>query len=263
MCLGTALREALSAVEEGKGTAFFSFDVVQPWGPDALESLVSQKLLKPASALQSINCRGCEEHCFSDVVVWPTATGEARAFVVCEHPDKQAEMGRIPVAVERLQQWRCDSRLFALYLCRMLGLDGDGIQADGRGGYRLGMLKSPRGRRWASLTISPLALVVNQYPIPLRELLFVDEGFVELDSARIYYELSVDQPAQGKQYTPNTNKRETRKLNTEAMRQEWRDVHAKLKQEFPGNTKSWYARKIAKMDVSRGKDYETIRKQLI
>jgi len=261
--LEAALRDILSSVEAGRGTAFFTFDAVQTWGRDALDSLVSQGLLKPASALQSIECRGCEEHCFSDVVVWPAATGEARAFVVCEHPDKQAEMGRIPVAVERLQQWRCDGMLLALNLCRMLGLGNDGIQTEGLGGYRLGMLKSPHGRRWATLSISPLALVVNRNQMPLSELLCVDGGAVGLDSARIQLELSVEQPAQGKQYTPNTNKREVRKLGTQAIYQDWRDAHARLKQEFPGHTKSWYARKIARMDVSGGKDYETIRKRLV
>ncbi|MBG57472.1 MAG: hypothetical protein CMK46_04195 [Porticoccus sp.] len=263
MSLTLALNDVLAALEAGNGAALISFDTTQTWGSGALDVLVKQRLLKPASVAKSVECRGCEERCYSDVVTQSSPAGDVRAFVVCEVPDKQAEMGRVLVAVERLQQWQCNTILLAQFIAGKLGLDSRQIEARGDAGYRLGMLKSPHGRRWVSLTTFPLALDANQQSVPLGELLFVDEGFIALDDVHIQHLLSREGNTTEKQYIPNTEKRESRKLNTQAMYQEWRDTHAQLLCEHPGRDKTWYARKIARMEIAYGRDYETIRKRLL
>lgn len=253
----------LTAVDAGGGNAYISFDMAQAWGGGALDVLVQQGLLKPASVAHSVECHGCEERCYSDVVRQSSSTGNVRAFVVCEVPDRQEEMGRVPIAVERLQQWQSSSNLLAQFIAGKLGLDSSQIQAGSDGSYRLGMLRSSHGRRWATLKVAPLALEVNHHSSPLVELLFVEGSEVVLDDAHIQHMLTFQVDARGKEYVPNTEKRESRKLDTQAMYQEWRDTHAELQRKHPGKDKAWYARKIARLEVARGRDYETIRKRLL
>ncbi|WP_461518955.1 hypothetical protein [Porticoccus sp.] len=262
MNLTLALNDVLTAVEAGQGNALISFDITQAWGSGALDVLVKQRLLRPASVAQSVECRGCEERCYSDVVTQSSPAGDVRAYVVCEVPDKQAEMGRVAVAVERLQQWRCDTNLLAQFIAGKLGLDSHRIEVGRDGVFCLGMMKSPHGRRWAILKTTPLVLEVNHQSTPIVELLFVEGDDIALDDLRIQHLLSCEGVTPEKQYIPNTDKRAARKLSTETMYQDWRDTYVQLLRDHPGEVKTWYARKIAKMDVANGRNYETIRRRL-
>ena len=260
MSLSSALDDLLAAVESSKGSAIFGYDTVQQWDEGVLEALVAQGLLKKASAARSLECRGCEEHCFSDVIV-QTRDGKTRAYIVCEVPDKQAEMGRVAVPLERLQQWQSSPLMVALFLGRALGLDMD-ISDPKTGTIRLGMMQSSHGRRWASLLVELLSLEVNQRTIPLVELLFVEKGAVVLDKLQIQKVLSLNTKTAGKVYSSNTDKRETRKQATIARRQDWRDAHQQLLRQHPGKSKRWYSIRIARQHVGGGRESETIRRQL-
>jgi hypothetical protein len=66
----------------------------------------------------------------------------------------------------------------------------------------------------------------------------------------------------GKSYTPNTDKRETRKLVSQAMYSNWQDEYKKLKRKNPKQSDSWIANQISKMDIAKDKDVETIRKNM-
>lgn len=225
-----------------------------------LDALVAQGLLNKASAAHSLECAGCEEHCFSEVIV-QTNGGKTRAYIVCEVPDKQAEMGRVAVPLERLQQWQSSPVVVARFVAGALGLDAD-ISDTKTAAIRLGMMHSPHGRRWASLLLDTFSLELNQQFIPLTELLFVEKGSVALDVNRIHTILSLDAPPAGKTYAANTDKREARKQATEAMRQDWRDAHVQLQREQPGRSKKWYSIRIARLPVACGREAETIRRQL-
>ena len=65
------------------GRAVFSYDTVAAWDAAVLETFIAHDLLQPTAAAQSVECRGCEERCFSDVVVQPSKAGAVRAYVVC------------------------------------------------------------------------------------------------------------------------------------------------------------------------------------
>lgn len=262
MSLARALGEVLSGLEAGRGQAVWGYDAVAAWDADALDALVAAGLLQPASAAQSIECHGCEERCFMDVVVQPVTTGAVRAFVVCDVPGIQEVMGRVAVAPERLQQWRSSSLLLAQFLVAKLGLDSKPETPLGAKPIPLGMLKSEKGRRWASLLQKPLLLEVNQQQMPLAELLFVEDDEVVLDWPRIEHLLANDPAPAGKAYASNTDKREARKLATQAMRQNWQDAYERLHRDNPDKSKRWCSQKIARTGIGCGKDSETIRKQL-
>tara|TARA_R110002072_G_C7966658_1_gene534363 strand:- start:3451 stop:4170 length:720 start_codon:yes stop_codon:yes gene_type:complete len=236
------------------------YDTVQQWQEGALNALLFHGLLRTAPAAHTLECRGCEEHCFSDVVV-RTSEGKARAHIVCEVPERQAEMGLVSVPLERLQQWQSSPTMVARFIAGVLGLDAELATAK-NAALRLGMLKGPHGRRWVSLLVETLSLEVGQHSIPVTELLFVDDGSVVLDEPRIRGLLSLQAESTSKPYMPSTDKRESRKQNTEAMRQDWRDAHKQLRCEHPGQSNRWYAIRIAKLPAAQGRDAETIRRQL-
>jgi hypothetical protein len=61
---------------------------------------------------------------------------------------------------------------------------------------------------------------------------------------------------------PCTSRREARTRQTEAMHQAWRYEYRQLHEAHPDKGKRWCARKIARMELSLGRDAETIRRQL-
>ena len=262
MNLARALGEVLACLESASGPAIFNYDIVAQWDAGVLNVLTNCGLLEQANTAQSIECRGCEERCFSDVVVEPSKAGEVRAFVVCEVPEKQAQMGRVPIAPERLGQWQCSRMLLARFLLGKLGIFGELEAGRDSQRIRLCMMKAANRRRWISLVLAPLALEVNGQLAPILELLFVEDGAVVLDMPRIQHLLCSEVGAAGKGYVPNTDRREVQKMNTQAMYQEWQDAYVSQLQDHPDKGKKWHSQMIARMPVARGRDSETIRKHL-
>ncbi len=257
-----ALAELLAAVEGGSGTALLTADAMAAWGDDAVAILRKAALLRPAAHAHSVECHGCEERCFMDVTKLTNPQGVMRAFVVCEVPYKQAEMGRVPVELARLEQWQCSLSALANVLVSHLGLDMPCDAQTKGGGLRLGMLPGRHGRRWLTLHAAPLALEIQQRRIPLGECLFVEAGELAVDRARIQALVDAESVHVGKPYVASTDRREARKADTAAMQQDWRDAYVALRQQHPSKPKSWCATRIAAMDIAKGRDSETIRKQL-
>lgn len=260
--LNDALAGLLAALEAGKGKVVLPFDQVQRWGQSAAETLLDYGLIQPASSAHKIECLGCEERCYTDVVLQGHGTDRLRAFVMCEVPHKQAEMGRVPVHLERLQQWTADCQMLARFIALRLGLEPDKAETIAAGSMRLGMLQGPNGRRWVSLLLVPLSLEINQQQVLVNELLFASNDEICLDELRIQAMLTKETQVTGKIYTPSTDRRERRKQETQAMYQDWLDAYAELVKQYPNRQKTWYAQKISRMDIAKDRDSETIRKRL-
>lgn len=55
---------------------------------------------------ETIECHGCENRCLGmDVHIRTSENKPTRAFVVCEDPEMQEQMGIIQIPLERLLQW--------------------------------------------------------------------------------------------------------------------------------------------------------------
>ncbi len=63
-------------------------------------------------------------------------------------------------------------------------------------------------------------------------------------------------------YTPSNAKREVQELDTHAMYEGWQKSFRNLKRQCPNMPDAFYALQIAKMDVARGRNAQTIRKHL-
>ena len=260
--LGAALADLLVRVEAGMGQAFVGYDSVAEWEPAALSTLLSAGLLEPAAAATSLECAGCEERCFSDVVVQASQQGDVRAFIVCDVPHKQEEMGRVAVRRERLAQWISSAPLLARFIARELRLSDELPIEDGIQPIALGMLKGPQGRRWVKLCPQSLELEANRSRVPVNELLFVEGGKILLDEPRIQSLLEQPTSTATKPYTANTDRREAGKLETQEMYRNWQDAYDQLREDHPGQNKTWYAAKLARMDIAQGRAADTIRKNI-
>lgn len=261
MSQARALCAVVEHLASGANPAYFSHDTVAQWGDDGLATLLQAGLLKPAAAASSIECHGCEERCFMDVVYSDANDPNKRAFVVCDVPENQAEMGRIRVPAARLQRWQCSAEMLACSIAQMLGMKDAPENAGAAGKIRLGMLQGSNGRRWVTLNLVPLSIHINQATVLVSDLLFVADDEIAIDTQRIRF--MVDQVASStKPYEASTDRREARKQQTAAMYKDWQDAYSDLLRRYPGKSKTWYSLRIARLDVARGRDPETIRKHL-
>src|SRR3979411_2847033 len=101
------------------GEEIFSADEAAQWPESALEGLIRSGALERAQPAQVIECDGCERNCFMPVHVRPAEGNRpARAFISCDKPE---DVGRVPVELGRLAQWRITGGMLAGGMARLLG----------------------------------------------------------------------------------------------------------------------------------------------
>jgi len=261
MKLDKALLDVLGHLESNDKPVVIGWDAIQQWSDGVLDKLVEFGLLVSTSSAQILECRGCEYHCFMDVITDTNKAKQPRAFIVCDVPEMQNEMGRIEVPLERLKQWQSSFKQLAGVIQGLLAMTHD-INDGDKTVIRLGMRQSKGGRRWMSLCNQPLVLEINGFKIPINELLFIDGDVLAIDILRIDELVNTKPLSVGKAYTPSTDKLEARKLSTQAKYQDWQDEYKTLKIKHPTMNKSWFSRRIARMPIAQGSESETIRKHL-
>ena len=252
----TTLIEHVSASDKPVSVGW---DDVQQWQEGVLADFVTLGLLVKGVQSRSLTCTGCEQQCFMPVD--QTEDGQ-RAFIVCDDPIKQEQMGIIKVPLVRLQQWRASAKQFAEVIVDLLRFKSRLEYQKPSASYKLGMLKGEGGRRWVSLVTQPLAIQINNHVAPLNEILYFSEAVLEVDKPRIDELLNLSPESSSKAYTPDVSKQEARKLATLAMYQDWRDAYLALKVQHPGKPDTWYSMKIAKLQIAQGRDPDTIRKNM-
>ena len=254
-----ALAALIAHLSASEKPVSLSWDEVQEWRQDALEALIALGLLAKDIQSRSLMCTGCEKHCYMPVYL---TEEKQRAFVVCDDPERQSQMGRVAVPLPRLQQWQSSTQQFAGVIAGLLGLDAKPDFHKASASYRLGMLKGKGGRHWVAVTKQPLALVLKGQAVPLQEMLCFEDEALVLDQPRIDELLNRRPRDTSKTYRPDTTRREAGKLATQAMYQDWHDQYQALQREHPGKSDTWYSRQIAKLPVAQDKDPETIRKNM-
>jgi len=185
-----------------------------------------------------------------------------RAFVVCDDPEMQDEMGRINIPLDHLKQWKTSAKLVAKVIAELLDLDYQLDRKKQPANIKLGMLPSRQGRRWVSINVHPLSLEINQRSAPIEEVLYFDGDELLLDRSRINEMLLAAPLQQGKPYTPSTSKREAGKRKTEAMHQDWHDSYLRLKRQHPDKSETWISEQIEKMPIAMGKAAKTIYRKM-
>lgn len=254
-----ALTGLIRAINASESSVILSADTILEWQDEVLEPFLNAGLLSVDMQAGSIVCDGCENHCYMPVQLSEDAR---QAFIVCDHPDQQSTMGRLPVDKERLRQWESSVKCFASTVARLLELDDKPIFSEASQVYQLGMLKGAKGRRAVSLSSSPMNLMIKDRAVALEEIIYFEGGILKIDFATVDELLNKAKAGCSVGYTPNVDKRESRKLATQSMYQDWRDAYQKLSAANPGKSDSWCAVQIAKMDIAQGKSEGTIRKNM-
>lgn len=253
-----ALTAVIAHINTSGKPIHIGWDEVGQWQIDALALLVGVGLLSKSNDTHSLECNGCEHRCFMPV---EHTDDKKRAFIVCDDMEMQSHMGRIAVPLQRLKQWKASPKHLAKVIASLLGFESIANDKKEMGIYELGMLKSDTGRRWVSLAVSPLSIVINQHATPVGDLLYIDNNELAIDHVRIN-ELLNNPTRNAKNYTPNTDKQEDRKLATQAMYQDWKDAYFESFKKHPKKSGEWHSQQIAKLPIAQGKSSETIRKNM-
>ncbi len=264
MTLNDVLLSLLDSAAAGGEAQIITWDAVQHWPADALDRMGGTGILTLATPAQSIECQGCENRCFMEVQhLSGKGNSPRRAFVVCDHPEMQSQMGRIQISQERLQQWKVTALQLANVVACLLSIESKAVDRHGQTNIPIGMIKGKNGRRWVSLNKSPLTLEVGDHHLSLDEVLYFENDTLKIDQQSIKRLIDKAPRSDGKKYVSSTKKQEARKRNTEAKYQDWRDEYRKLRRQYPDHSDSWIARKISNMKIAKGLSSEHIRKKML
>jgi hypothetical protein len=256
-----ALIELLARVGAHNGAAVLvSAEEMGQWPAAAVVAMKSQGLLAKARPAASAICPGCERECMMPVYTVLTGPRAPTSFIVC---DKRSDTNRVPVSTARLAQWRCDAEAVRGFIAVSLGLRlSDQHHAD-PGLLNIGIATGDKRRQMLCLrTERELTLVAGNNGIPLPDLLRFDDGKYSIDVAMIR-QLVDSATTPDPRHTPSNTRREARKLDTQAMHEDWRKAYRDLKKKH-GRTKSdvWYSLQIARGKYGGGRSAETIRKHM-
>lgn len=253
----TELLERLGAARKGK--VYVDEAELKKWPPVAVAAMKQQKLLARARPAKSVVCPGCERACAMPVQTQSRADGNAASFVVC---DKRDDINRVPILAELLRQWHCDAEAVCDFIAASLGIRRSEQTPASDSLLPIGVVRGDEQRQMLCLRVNgQLDVVAGNRSQPLAEVIEFDRDRLVIDANAIR-QLVDSATTTAPAYTPSIDRREERKAETLAMYQEWRRAYRDLKKKRPDMSAVWYAKQIAKTQVSRGKSYDTIRKHM-
>ena len=255
-----ALLGLLDRVGASQGeVALVTDEELLQWPKAAVKAMKSQKLIVKAPPAASAICPGCESNCVMPVHSLSVATEKTSSFIVC---DKRDDINRVPVPAARLIQWQCSTDLVCRFVASSLGLRSPARQADIAGRWEIGIVCGEKRSQMLCLeACDTLMLVAGSSRAPLAECIEFHEGAYSLDAVQIR-RLADSATTADDRYTPSNARREARKLDTKAMYESWQKEYRKLRREKHGMSDVWYSLKIAKMEIAKGRDADTIRKHM-
>jgi hypothetical protein len=158
----------------------FGADEAAQWPGGALEALIESGLLERAEPAQVIECDGCERNCFMPIFVRPAEGNRpARAFISCDKPE---DVGRVPVELGRLAQWRITGGMLAAAMARLLGFTKPPHEDSVGKRWTLGRSKGNEYKGEVKLTVEGgIELMVAGQNIPLVHVLTLNKRGLKAD----------------------------------------------------------------------------------
>ena len=119
MTLEGVLQELIDLLSPGSDH-IVAWEQVREWPPGTIDVFQKAGWIRPASPASIVECCGCEENCFKPVRVRAGVQGRAaQAYVDC---DESADLGRISIPLEHLQQWQITGSQVARWIADKLKL---------------------------------------------------------------------------------------------------------------------------------------------
>lgn len=195
MNTNAALGELLARLGATGGEAIeLRGDELGGWPAEAVQALNASRILAPSSPATSGVCDGCERACAMPVQVVAKQGRQTGAFIVC---DKTEDIGRVPVALLRLERWRASGTSLADALAMLLGsAEATRLASDAKA-LRVGVVAGRTARaavllRWQE---GGAVLEVAGHLLPLDLALTINDAALALDSRTLGR--CVDAPAAG------------------------------------------------------------------
>ncbi len=168
-------------------------DEMSQWPTVAVTALKAHKLIRKTRPATSVVCPGCEEECVMPVNAILDPTSEPALFVVC---DKRSDINRVPIPINRLEQWQVSGTTIADLLTGLLGLRRPTADQTSAGRWEIGILK---GKKHSShlvlLAGDNLSLTFAGHSIALVDLLTFEDDHFTIDKKRLLR--LVDNPVSG------------------------------------------------------------------
>jgi len=230
------------------------------WPAAAVAALKTQRLIKKSGSSKSAVCPGCERECVMPVHCLNDAIHPMDAFIVC---DKRSDVNRVMVDSKQLMQWQCNADAICRFVAETLKLRRSDQVSEHANRWNIGVATGNKRSQMLCLQVDDFCmLTAGGNALPLADLVEFDADVYSLNDEMIRKMVDAGNTADNR-YTPSNAKREARKLDTQAMYESWQKEYRKLKKARPNMSDVWYSKQIAKMDIAKGKDSETIRKQMI
>jgi len=188
-----ALANLLTRVAAAGGTvAVFSERELAEWPAVLVGLFKAEQLLVMGTPADVVTCPGCEEECTMQLESAITPSGKLRAFVMC---DKRDNVGRVPVATDLIELWRCSPERLADVLARLLGIrrsEGDAAAAR----WTVGVLKGAKHSAHVVLSIGrDMQLSIAGHTLALADVLELGDKGLALDRRALVH--CVDAPVAG------------------------------------------------------------------
>jgi hypothetical protein len=188
--------ERLSRADSGE--EIFGADEAAQWPGGALEALIESGLLERAEPTHVIECDGCERNCFMPVFVRPAEGNRpARGFISCDKPE---DVGRVPVELGRLAQWRITGGMLAGAMARLLSFTKPPHEDSVGKRWTLGRLKGKEYKGEVALSIEGgVTLTIADQSMPLVHALTLNRRGLKADKVALLRLVDGDtrQPASG------------------------------------------------------------------
>jgi len=190
----TPLIELLERVGAQSGAVVFVSDhELREWPAAAVAAMKSHGLITKASPATSTVCSGCEQECVMPVHVINVKARKPDAFIVC---DKRSDINRVPVPVDRLEQWQATGESVAALLAELLGLHRAGGSSGDATRWEVGMFKGVKHSSHLALVADgSLTLSLAGHSIPVADVLTLAGKTFKVDRRTL--SRLVDRPVAG------------------------------------------------------------------
>jgi hypothetical protein len=258
----SALAELLGRVGASQdAAALLSHHELNQWPDTAVAVMKTQRLLVKAQPATSAICPGCERDCVMPVQTRIHPSRGALSFIDC---DQNSSVSRVFVPVERLEHWRCTADAVGDFVAASLGLRRSDKRRPARAVFlEIGVATgSKRSQMLCLQTDGELMLVAGDNQVPLVECVAYEKDAYSLDGSMIRLLVDAASTADPR-HTPSNAKRESRKLETQAMYKDWQKAYRELRKKHKTSSETWCSQQIAKMPIAKGRNAGTIKKNML
>ena len=254
-----ALAELLSRLYDLDTEVLVTAQELSLWPAQAVSAMKSQKLIVKARPAKSTVCPGCEKDCIMPVHTLSNSAGTNVSFIVC---DKRSDINRVQISSEQLIQWRLDAAAVCNFVASSLGINRSTALQPDKNQLTIGMVRGQKRSQMLALQVrNGMKLIAGSNSAELIDLVSFDEKKYVIHTPTVQQMVDTATTADPL-YTPSAAKRESRKLDTQAMHASWKKEYRSLRKKNTNKSDVWFSQQIARLPIAKGRSADTIKKHM-